>query len=88
MRKVVPAARHLDMQVVAAHAPSFAVNPYDPAPVHREAAWTVDLAHRAGLEVVAWCPPVAVAKELIAARMDGVVVNDVPTALAALGEHD
>lgn len=35
LRKAVPAARHLDMQVMAAHAPSFAANPYDPAPVHR-----------------------------------------------------
>ena len=42
------------------------------------------LAHEAGLEVVAWCPLPDVARELFAAGVDAVVVDDVPRALTAL----
>jgi glycerophosphoryl diester phosphodiesterase len=84
LRKAIPAAKHLGVQVVAAHASSFAPNPVDRAPVFRAARYAVELAHEAGLEVVAWCPPVAEARELVAAGVDAVVVDDVPRSLVAL----
>jgi glycerophosphoryl diester phosphodiesterase len=84
LRKAIPAARHLGLQVVAAHAWSFAPNQVDRAPVFRAASYAVDLAHEAGLEVVAWCPPVPEARDLIAAGVDAVVVDDVPRSLVEL----
>ena len=84
LRKAIPAAAHLGVQVVAAHSSSFGANPVDRAPTFRTASYAVDLAHEAGLEVVAWCPPVAEARALLAAGVDAVVVDDVPRSLAAL----
>lgn len=84
LRKAIPAAAHLGVEVVAAQWSSFGANPVDRAPRFRTAAYAVQLAHEAGLEVVAWCPPVAEARELLAAGVDAVVVDDVPASLAAL----
>jgi glycerophosphoryl diester phosphodiesterase len=85
LRKAIPAARHLGLRLVSAHWRSFEVNDVDPAPVHRDAAYSVRLAHEAGLDVVAWCPAVDWALKLAAAGVDGVIVNDVPGVQAALG---
>jgi glycerophosphoryl diester phosphodiesterase len=84
LRKAIPAAAHLGVEAVAAHWSSFAANDVDRAPTFRSAEYAVDVAHRAGLEVVAWCPRVPQARELLAAGVDAVVVDDVPRALAAL----
>jgi len=85
LRKAIPAARHLGLRLVSAHSRSFEVNDVDPAPVHREAGYSVRLAHQAGLEMVAWCPDVAWALKLADAGVDGLIVNDVPGVQAALG---
>jgi glycerophosphoryl diester phosphodiesterase len=82
LRKAIPAAAHLGLEVVSVHWKSFAVNTTDPAPHHRETAYSVDIAHRAGLQVVAWCPTVELGTELLAAGVDGLIVDDVPGALA------
>ncbi|MGH8866460.1 MAG: glycerophosphodiester phosphodiesterase [Actinomycetes bacterium] len=84
LRKAVPAAHHLGLDIVGAHAPSFGLNEVDSAPVHREPAHAVRVAHEAGLEVVAWCPDAARAVELAEAGVDGLVVNDVPGVRRAL----
>lgn len=84
LRKAIPAAAHLDMQVVAAHWRSFAVNRIDPAPIHREAAYSVRIAHEAGLEVLAWSPPPKHARRLVDAGVDAVVVNDLAGTRRAL----
>ena len=86
LRKAIPAAAHLGVEAVAAHWSSFAANPTDRAPTFRSAEYAVGLAHDAGLEVVAWCPGADVARELLAAGVDAVVVDDVPTTLADLRE--
>ena len=86
LRKAIPAARHLGLQVVAAHVGSFSVNDTDTAPVHREGAWLVDVAHRAGLEVVAWCPTAAEMPSMLEAGVDCLVVNDVPNAVLKFRE--
>ena len=84
LRKAIPAAVHLGVDAVAAHWTSFGPNVVDRAPTFRTAAYAVDVAHRAGLEVVAWCPTAEVAGELVAVGVDAVVVDEVPTTLAAL----
>ena len=86
LRKAIPAARHLGLQAVAAHVGSFSVNDTDTAPVHREAAWSVDVAHRAGLEVLAWCPTPDEMPVLLEAGVDCFVVNDVAAAVKRFGE--
>jgi len=84
LRKAVPAARHLGVDGVAAHWSSFGPNAMDHSPTFRSAEYSVRVAHEAGLEVVAWCPDAKVATELVRAGVDAVVVDDVPTTLAAL----
>lgn len=82
LRKAIPAAVHLGLDVVSVHWKSFAANATDPAPHHREAAHSVDVAHRAGLQVVAWSPAVEAGARLLAAGVDALIVDDVPGALA------
>lgn len=85
LRKAIPAARHLGLQAVAAHVGSFdGPNENDRAPVFREAAWSIDLAHRAGLDVMSWCPSGEAIGTLTEAGVDCHVVNDAARALAAL----
>ncbi|MEP6854409.1 MAG: glycerophosphodiester phosphodiesterase [Pedococcus sp.] len=84
LRKAIPAAAHLGIDAVAPHWTSFGPNAVDMAPVFRPAAYAVDVAHRAGLEVVVWSPTAEVADQLLAIGVDAVVVDDVPTTLAAL----
>lgn len=84
LRKAIPAAAHLGVDVVAAHVSSFNANAADTAPTFRSVGYAVGLAHTAGLEVVAWCPKVPEARELLEAGVDAVVVDDVPATLAAL----
>ena len=84
LRKAVPAAAHLGVEVVAAHWGSFEANATDRAPDFRTPEYAVGLAHEAGLEVMAWCPAVPVAAALFAAGVDAAVVDDVPRALVAL----
>jgi glycerophosphoryl diester phosphodiesterase len=79
LRKAIAAAAHLGVEVVAPHVGSF---PLAPSAVEREPAWSVDVAHRAGLEVLAWCPRAEEADALAAAGADCLVVDDVPAALA------
>lgn len=86
LRKAIPAARHLGLQVVAAHVGSFVANDTDTAPVRRTAAWSVDVAHRAGLEVVAWCPSTEEMPLMLDAGVDCLVVNDVPAAVERFAE--
>jgi glycerophosphoryl diester phosphodiesterase len=81
LRKAIVAAVHLGLQVVAAQRHSFPLGGVTPKG-EREAAYSVRVAHRAGLEVVAWCPPPEEADELIAAGVDCVIVDNVPAALA------
>lgn len=86
LRKAIAAARHLGCQVVAAHVGSFSLNDTDTAPVQRSAAWSVDVAHRAGLEVVAWCPSLQEMPLMLEAGVNCLVVNDVPAAVERFAE--
>jgi glycerophosphoryl diester phosphodiesterase len=84
MRIAVPTAVHLGFDVVGLHHRSFAPNDLEPGPVHRPVERNVEVAHDAGLEVLAWCPDAAQAAVLMAAGVDALVVNDVPDVLPAV----
>jgi glycerophosphoryl diester phosphodiesterase len=87
LRKAIPATAHLGLEVVSAHWKSFGTNGTDSAPVFREAAYYIDVAHRAGLEVLAWAPELEPARELAAAGVDALIVDDLPAALEGLSRH-
>lgn len=55
-----------------------------PAGGRRPIAYAIDAAHRAGLEVLAWCPGPEDALRYVEAGADALVVNDVPGVIAAL----
>ena len=77
LRKAIPAAVHLGAQAVC---PQFASFPYPespPAAMERELAEVVGIAHRAGLQVVAWCPKRPEEALLAAAGVDCIIVDDV-----------
>jgi glycerophosphoryl diester phosphodiesterase len=78
LRKSIPAARHLGLDVVAPHVQSFRLAQL---PDH-EVARHVDAAHAAGLQVVAWCPVDDEVDRLVAAGVDCLIVDDLPAALA------
>lgn len=81
LRKAIAAAAHLGADVVAPHVASFPLGRGAAASaVERDAAWSVDVAHRAGLQVVAWCPQPDEADAFVAAGIDCLVVDDAPAA--------
>jgi glycerophosphoryl diester phosphodiesterase len=84
LRHAVSAAANLGLQGVCLHTGSFGLNRIENRPVHRPAAYSMEIAHRAGLEVLAWCPQPDKVAEYIEAGVDAVCVNDVPGTLAAL----
>jgi glycerophosphoryl diester phosphodiesterase len=71
LRKAVPAAVHLGMDVVAPHVQSLQLEP-------TELAAAVHIAHDAGLQVVGWCPDEEQSAKLITAGVDCLIVDDVP----------
>ena len=81
LRMAVTAAAHLGLDVVALHHASFGPNRVEAGPVHRSPARSVEVAHDAGLEVLAWCPGAEEVGPLVAACVDALCVNDLPTML-------
>lgn len=84
LRHAVAAAAGLELDVVALHHGSFGPNRVERGPVHRPATASVAAAHAAGLQVLAWCPAADVALDLVAAGVDALCLNDVPTTVPAL----
>lgn len=77
LRKAIPAAVHLGCQVVA---PQFASFPLPGTPAEKMEHGlhhAIDVAHRAGLEVVAWCPKPPEEALLAAAGVDCIIVDEV-----------
>jgi glycerophosphoryl diester phosphodiesterase len=77
LRKAIPAAAHLDVQVIAPHVESFGLRQDAPHPGERAIADSVSVAHAAGLQVMAWCPLLAERDLLVAAGVDCLVIDDV-----------
>jgi len=82
LRKAIPAAVHLGADVVAVNFGSFPFGRPGVERVEREASRSVRVAHEAGLQVAAWCPPPPEADLLLAAGVDCVVVDEVPALMA------
>lgn len=80
----IPGAVGLGCPVVAVDARALGLEGEEPRPGRRSLEHTVEIAHRAGLELMSWCPGPEDAARYAAAGMDAVVVDDVPGALAAL----
>jgi glycerophosphoryl diester phosphodiesterase len=78
LRKAIPAAVHLGVDVAAVHFSSFTLEQAD----GRDPARSVRIAHDAGLQVLAWCPSPEDGDRLIAAGVDCLIVDDVRTAVA------
>lgn len=75
LRKAIPAAVHLGVEVVAPHIGSLAADGRPEA--------SVRAAHDAGLQVAVWCPAPAAAEPLVAAGVDCLIVDEVPAAVRA-----
>jgi glycerophosphoryl diester phosphodiesterase len=78
----VAAAAGLDLQVIGLHTGSFGLDRADPR--IRPLEHTVDVAHKAGLEMLVWCPTAGDAPRYAAAGVDALVVNDIPGVLTAV----
>jgi glycerophosphoryl diester phosphodiesterase len=90
LQHAVPAAAGLGVDVLGVHTGSFGPPGEAPYPLGDErppypSAWeALTAAHRAGLEVLVWCPDPADAVRYADAGADAVCVDDVPGTLAAL----
>ncbi|MEU5995276.1 glycerophosphodiester phosphodiesterase [Spirillospora sp. NPDC047418] len=78
----VPAAAGLGLDAVAVHTGSCGIE--HPDTRLRPLEHCVDVAHKAGLETIAWCPSAEAAPTYAEAGFDALVVNDVPGVLAAV----
>jgi glycerophosphoryl diester phosphodiesterase len=76
LRKAIPAAAHLGVQVIAPHVESFGLRQDAPRPGERAIPDAVRVAHDAGLQVVAWCPLPSERDLLLAAGVDCLVIDD------------
>jgi glycerophosphoryl diester phosphodiesterase len=80
----VSAAAHLDVAFLAVHMGSLRPTPIEPEEQHRPLDYIVSLLHDAGRQVMAWCPTLKEQPQVLAAGVDAVCVNDVPSALQQL----
>jgi glycerophosphoryl diester phosphodiesterase len=85
MWHAVPAAAGLGMQVIGLHTGSCGFD--HPDTRLRPLEHCVDVAHRAGLEMIVWCPSAEQAAAYAEAGVDAMCVNDVPGVVAALDGH-
>ena len=76
LRKAIPAAVHLGLQVVAPQVESLLPRDGPSPPGERPIADSVRVAHEAGLQVVVWCPVAVEREPLIAAGVDCLIVDD------------
>jgi glycerophosphoryl diester phosphodiesterase len=77
LRKAIPAAVHLGLQVIAPHVESFGLRQERPRQGERAIADSVAVAHDAGLQVVAWCPLPSERQLLLDAGVDCLCIDDV-----------
>ncbi|HEY3005998.1 MAG TPA: glycerophosphodiester phosphodiesterase [Kribbellaceae bacterium] len=82
--QAVAAAGHLDVQVLATHWGSLRPNDIEPEMLQRPLDYVVDVVHATGREVLAWCPALTVARELLDAGVDALCVNNIPKVAAAV----
>lgn len=80
----VSAAAHLDVAFLAVHMGSLRPTPIEPEEQHRPLDYIVSLLHGADRQVMAWCPTLKEQPQMLAAGVDAICVNDVPSALQQL----
>lgn len=85
--QAIPGAAGMGAQVVCFDARALGVAGDAPDPRHRSIDYAVELSHRAGLAVVAWCPGPMDSVRFVEAGVDAVVVDDIPATLTALKER-
>jgi glycerophosphoryl diester phosphodiesterase len=79
----VAAAAGSGVQVLSVHVGSLEPNTIEPETQHPGVQRVIEVAHSAGLEVLAWCPDVDQARTLLDAGVDAICVNDLRIATAA-----
>ncbi len=84
IQHAIPAATSLGLDALCLHTGTFGLRGKPPRLADRTIEQAVDVAHRAGLEVLAWVPNPAEALRLAHAGTDALCVDDVPGVLAAL----
>ena len=77
-------AAHLDVDVLALHGGSLKPNRVEPEYLQRPLRQVIDAVHATGLELMAWCPGMKFSRQLIAAGVDALCVNNVPQTLDGL----
>jgi len=80
----VAACAHLDVEVLALHVGSLRGGPVEGEIDLLALTRLLALLHRCGRRLLVWCPPLELARSLVSAGIDAVVVDDLPEALAAL----
>ena len=84
----VAAAAGSGVEVLSVHVGSLHPNSIEPESQHPGAVRVVEVAHAAGLEVLAWCPDADQARTLLDAGVDAICVNDLPMMSATLASGD
>jgi glycerophosphoryl diester phosphodiesterase len=82
--QAIPAAANLGLDAITVHTGTLGMHQERRA-ADRTLDEVIDVAHRAGLEVMAWSPDADDAVRLAAVGADALCVNDVPGVLSALG---
>jgi glycerophosphoryl diester phosphodiesterase len=80
----IPAAANLGLDAVCLHTGTLGLRPDRQRPLGVTIETVISLAHRAGLEVLAWSPTPEMAVRLASAGADALSVDNVPGVLAAL----
>lgn len=80
----VSAAANLGMDVLCVDVRSFDLDGRGQGPARRPPEYAIDIAHKAGLEVLVWCPGPCEARWFAEAGADALCVNDVDGVLSVL----
>jgi len=80
----VAACAHMDVEVLALHVGSLCTDTAGEQIDSGGLASLLSLLHRCGRQLLVWCPRIALARMLMSAGIDAVVVDDLPEALVAL----
>jgi len=80
----VAACAHMDVEVLALHVGSLWDGTAGGQIDSGVLASLLSLLHRCGRQLLVWCPQIALARLLVSAGTDAVVVDDLPEALVAL----
>jgi glycerophosphoryl diester phosphodiesterase len=83
----VAAAARSDVDVLSVHFGSLQPNSIEPQIQHPGVTRVVEVAHAAGLEVLAWCPDADQAGPLLDAGVDAICVNELEVTIAELARR-